>query len=274
VTRVRVVRDGVERVFIKLYHGTTLHGQQRADESGPPRPMTYYHERGPVGHLFAALPPEKLRKVAVVGLGTGAVAAYARPGQDWIFYEIDPAVVQVANNEEYFRFLSSCQGKSCNVVLGDARRQLTRAANASFDLIILDGFCSDAIPVHLLTREAIRLYVQKLAPDGVILLHVSNVHLDLPPLIRRLADDHEPRLAVRYCPDMFPTESERADGKTMSQWMVMARSEADLSPLLDNKRVKGTTAKFLFWETVPWQEGPIWRDDFANLLRVWKKREE
>src|SRR5204862_5877583 len=139
-------------------HGTTLHGQQRADEPGPPRPMTYYHERGPVGHLFATLPLKDKRKVAVVGLGTGAVAHYARPGEDWTFYEIDPAVVQVAEDAQYFRFLSSCRERrdergrkvECRVVPGDARRQLVKAPAAAFDVIILDAFCSDAIPVHLL----------------------------------------------------------------------------------------------------------------------------
>ncbi len=268
---IRVTRDGK---FIKLIHGTTLHGQQRADEPGPPRPMTYYHQKGPVGHLFASLaedPRKKDRtlKVGVVGLGTGAVASYARPGEEWTFYEIDPAVVRIARDTSYFRFLSESRG-SCNVVLGDARRHLTRAPDGAYDVIILDGFCSDAIPVHLLTREAIALYVSKLAPNGIIALHVSNNHLDLPPLIRRLADNHDPKLVVRYCHDM-PLDSERDDGKTESQWMLLARTEADLGPVIDRKHA--TAKKSLVqWNEVPWEDGPIWRDDFANLLRVWKKR--
>ncbi|HEY1188329.1 MAG TPA: fused MFS/spermidine synthase, partial [Gemmata sp.] len=235
---IRVTRDGQ---FIKLIHGTTLHGQQRADEPGPPRPMTYYHRRGPVGQLFDSLPPKPGRKVGVVGLGTGAVASYARPGEEWTFYEIDPAVVRVARDTSYFRFLSECQG-SCGVVLGDARRHLTKAPDGTYDIIILDGFCSDAIPVHLLTREAIALYVSKLAPGGIIAMHVSNNHLDLPPLIRRLADDHSPKLVVRYCHDS-PTDAERADGKTESQWMLLARSAADLAPVLDRTRHGGSPVR-------------------------------
>ena len=264
---VRVTRDGP---FVKLFHGTTLHGQQRADEPGPPRPMTYYHRSGPVGHLFAALPPGRVKAVGVVGLGTGAVAAYAQPGQRWTFYEIDPAAVRVARDTAYFRYLSECRGE-CDVVLGDARRHLARAPDGAYDLILLDGFCSDAIPVHLLTREAVALYVSKLAPGGIIALHVSNPHLDLPPLVRRLADDHSPKLAVRYCHDT-PTAAARADGKTESQWLLLARAEADLAPVVRAGWLDlGGSA--VVWNEVPWTRGPIWRDGFANLLGVWKKRD-
>ena len=272
---IRVTRSP-DGKFVRLFHGTTLHGQQHADESGPPRPMTYYHQRGPVGHLFACLPEERVKKVGVVGLGTGAVAAYAKPGQEWTFYEIDPAVVRVAEDKQYFRFLSSCRerGVSCDVVLGDARRQLIKAPDGAYDVIILDGFCSDAIPIHLLTREAIRLYTSKLAPNGVIAMHVSNVHLDLPPIIARLADDHDPPLHVRVCNDTVPSSEEREDGKAASQWMLLARTEEDLRPMLRPRQLPPPT-KQQVWERVPRSpDAPLWRDDFANLLAAWKKREE
>ena len=273
---VRVTRSP-DGKFVRLVHGTTVHGQRRADESERPRPMTYYHETGPVGHLFGALPSTSGRRVAVVGLGTGAVAYYAKPGDQWVFYEIDPAVVRVAEDEKYFRFLAASRERSdatgrrakCEVVQGDARRQLTKVADGSFDVIILD-VCSDTIPIHLLTREAIRLYFQKLTPTGVLLVHISNEHLDLKSLIRRLADDHSPALVARGCHDS-PLETERADGKTDSHWMVLARTEAALAPILAPDRV-AAPAKFLTWSQVGWEDGPIWRDDFANLLRVWKKR--
>lgn len=267
---IRVTRSP-DGKFVRLIHGTTMHGQQRADEPGRPRPMTYYHERGPVGHLFACLPEERTKRVGVVGLGTGAVAHYARPGSKWTFYEIDPSVVRVARDERYFRFLSSCLGE-CEVVLGDARRQLTKVPDSAFDVIILDGFCSDAIPVHLLTREAIALYVSKLRPGGAMALHISNNHLDLKPLIRRLADDHNPPLTVRYCHDS-PTENERLDGKTDSQWMVLARRDEDLASLGLSTPLPAHTKRQI-WQSVEWREGPLWRDDFANLLRVWKKNED
>ncbi len=257
---VRITRSP-DGKFIRLVHGNTVHGQQRIDETGPPRPMTYYHEKGPVGNLFRSLPPERLRKVAVVGLGTGAVASYAKPGQDWTFYEIDPAVARVA--QDYFTFLSHCKARSCDIVLGDARRKLMLAPDGEFDLIILDAFSSDAIPVHLLTREAIQLYVQKLAPRGVLAMHVSNNHLDLPPLVDALAADHAPPLVSRYGYDS-PTDSEKDDGKMASQWMVLARTDADL----------GTMARGPTW--LPVREasrGPVWRDDFANLFWAWKRKD-
>ncbi len=295
---IRVTRSP-DGKFTRLIHGTTLHGQQRVDEPGPPRPMTYYHQKGPIGHVFESLPPGRVKKVGVVGLGTGAVASYAQPGQHWTFYEIDPAVVRVARDTRYFRFLSSCEerGARCDVILGDARRQLIKAPDGEFDVIILDGFCSDAIPVHLLTREAIDLYVSKLAPHGVLAMHVSNVHLDLPPLIAKLADTRDPPLEVRVCHD-GPSESQRLDGKTESQWMLLARTEDDLRPMLQHTQppklagwemlalplavpavpvpaVQIFPPQWIRWEPVPRNpDAPLWRDDFANLLRAWKKREE
>lgn len=257
VVRVTKSPDGK---FIRLIHGTTLHGQQRADEHDNPRPMTYYHPKGPVGAVFSSIPPERIKRVGVIGLGTGAVAYYARPGQEWTFFEIDPAVARIAG--DYFSFLPTCKADSCKVVLGDARRSFARIPDDYFDLIILDGFCSDAIPVHLLTREAIQLYFKKLTPGGVLAVHISNNHLDLPPLVARLAADHDPPLAVRYCHDVA-SDPDRLDGKSDSQWMVLARSEAALGKMATNA----------YWQRVPVVPGPIWRDDFANLLSVWKKRE-
>ena len=259
--QVRVTQSPDGR-FVRLVHGTTLHGQQRTDEPGPPRPMTYYHEKGPVGHLFRALSPGPGRRVGVVGLGTGAMAAYARPGDRWTFYEIDPAVKRVAEDPRFFTFLANCRGE-CEVVLGDARRQLGRVPDGGFDVLVLDAFSSDAIPVHLLTREALALYVRKLAPGGVLAMHLSNNHLDLPPLVERLAKDHDPPLVARLMTDQ-PTDGEREDGKAASAWVVLARSAADLGPM----------AKGPHWQPVRPTPGPVWRDDFANLLSVWKRSEE
>ena len=126
----------------------------------------------------------------------------------------------------------------------------------------MDAFSSDAIPVHLLTREALQLYVRKLAPGGVLAMHVSNVHLDVHTLVARLAADHDPPLACRYSHDVA-TDVEKEDGKTDSQWVVLARTEADL----------GSMAKGPHWQPIRSDGGPVWRDDFANLLWVWKRRD-
>jgi hypothetical protein len=257
----RVTRSA-DGQFIRLVHGTTQHGQQRTDEPGPPRPMMYYHQNGPVGRLFAKLPPERKKRVGVVGLGCGAMAAYAEPGQEWTFYEIDPAVVRIASDPEYFTFLSECK-VAPEIVLGDARRKLADEPDGHFDLIVLDAFSSDAIPVHLLTREAFALYARKLARGGVLAFHLSNRYLDLPPLVARLGADHDPPFAIKVDRDM-PSDRDRDDGKFPSVWAVLARDPSDL----------GTVVKDAHWQTEPVRPGPLWRDDFSNLLAVWKGNDE
>ena len=264
---VRVSRSPDGR-FIRLIHGTTIHGQQRTDEKGCPRPMTYYSESGPIERLFHDLSKRKtkIQRVAVVGLGTGTVAYYAKPREDWTFFEIDPAVARIAQNPDYFGFLSCCKERGVNyeIVLGDARRNLTKLPDASFDLIILDGFCSDAMPVHLLTREAFSLYFKKLSPNGVLAVNVTNPHLDLPPLVARTAGAADNSLTVLEYHDR-PGEHDRMLGSVESQWMIMARSDPAHDPVLFDP---------YWWRRTTASKGPIWRDDFANLLAVWKKHGE
>ncbi|MCE9564380.1 MAG: fused MFS/spermidine synthase [Planctomycetes bacterium] len=264
VVRVSRSPDGK---FIRLIHGTTIHGQQRCDEADCPKPMTYYSESGPIGRLFQDLSKRKtkLHRVAVVGLGTGTVSYYAEAGQEWTFFEIDPAVARIAQNPEYFGFLRCCKerGVKYDIVLGDARRKLTKVPDASFDLIILDGFCSDAMPVHLLTREAFAMYFQKLTPTGVLAVNVTNPHLDLPPLVARTAGSFDSSLTVLEYHDR-PGERDRKLGSIESQWMIMARSDPARDPVLFDP---------YWWRRTTIADGPIWRDDFANLLAVWKKSE-
>ncbi|MBA4189140.1 MAG: hypothetical protein C0467_14175, partial [Planctomycetaceae bacterium] len=259
VVRVSRSPDGK---FIRLIHGTTIHGQQRADDAQCPQPMTYYSQSGPIGRLFQDLAKRKtkIQRVAVVGLGTGTVSYYAEPGQEWTFFEIDPAVARIAQNPEYFGFLHCCKAKY-EIVLGDARRKLTKLPDASFDLIILDGFCSDAMPVHLLTREAFGLYFQKLTPTGVLAVNVTNPHLDLPPLVARTAGSSNSSLTVLEYHDR-PGERDRQLGSIESQWMILARSDPARDPVLFDP---------YWWRRTTVADGPIWRDGFANLLAVWKK---
>jgi SAM-dependent methyltransferase len=245
--------------FVRLVHGTTQHGQQRP---GDPKPLMYYHPTGPIGRLLEKLPAERTRRVAVVGLGCGAMTAYARPGEAWTFFEIDPAVVRIARDDRFFTYLRDSRVEP-RIVLGDARRQIAREPDGSFDLIVLDAFSSDSIPVHLLTAEAFALYGRKLTPGGVLAFHLSNRYLDLPPLVARLGAGHGPPFAAKVDADE-PTDREREDGKFASTWVVLARDPADLGPV----------AKDTHWQVVRPTDGPVWRDDFSNLLGVWKKSAE
>jgi hypothetical protein len=249
--------------FRQLVHGNTVHGRQRIDEEGPPVPRSYYHRDGPIGRLFRTLGRTQTRfaeaKIGVVGLGIGSLAAYAEPGQQWSFYEIDPAVYRLASNPAYFNFLQSCRARKLDIVLGDARLRLEDAPAGQYDLLILDAFSSDAVPVHLLTREAMTLYRNKLAPDGLLAFHISNRYLDLKPVLANLAADAEWNCRVGEDLGVLDAES----GKDPSVWVVMAASENPLKPL----------SKIL-WEPLPGQPGvAVWRDDFSNILSFFKWRE-
>ncbi|HXY39667.1 MAG TPA: fused MFS/spermidine synthase, partial [Vicinamibacteria bacterium] len=182
----RVREDPATRLRV-LLHGTTLHGMQSLDPAWRREPLGYYDRRGPVGQAFAALPAASRARVAVVGLGVGGLAGYARPGQRFTFFEIDPAVERLAREARWFSYLADC-GDHCSVVTGDGRLSLGREPERAYDLLVLDAFSSDAIPVHLLTREAFTLYRSRLAEGGALLVHLSNRHLDLAPVLGRLAD--------------------------------------------------------------------------------------
>ena len=165
------VTENQEQNLHRLFHGSTLHGQQSLEPSRSREPWTYYARSGPIGQLFAALEPRLDRpgtRVAVVGLGAGTLATYALPGQRWTFYEIDPAMERIARDPRFFTYLRDSEAQALEVVLGDARLQLRNAGDHAYQLIVLDAFSSDSLPVHLITREAIRLYRAKLAERGVL----------------------------------------------------------------------------------------------------------
>ncbi|MGQ0443805.1 MAG: spermidine synthase [Beijerinckiaceae bacterium] len=187
VYRVSIEGDTHES-FLKLMDGTTLHGVRSLVPGEERLPMAYYSHDGPFGRFFAALAPESVRHVAVIGLGSGGLACYARPSQDWTFFEIDPLVERIARDPRYFQFLANC-GNQPRVVLGDARLSIAGSPDGTYDVLILDAFSSDSIPMHLLTREALAMYLRKLAPGGHLLFHISSRSLDLIPVVRALAAD-------------------------------------------------------------------------------------
>ena len=216
-----------EGSYRRLIHGSTLHGQQSLDPGRGREPLTYYHRTGPIGQVlgvFAARPARPY--VAVVGLGAGTLASYATADQRWTFYEIDPAVVRIARDPRYFTYINDCRARSCDIILGDARLRLREAPESGYGLIILDAFSSDAIPVHLLTREALRVYRSKLADGGLIAFHISNRYIDLAPVLGRLARDAGLVARVRF--DLALSPEQVGDGKLASTWVVIAARVADL----------------------------------------------
>jgi hypothetical protein len=201
VYHIRLVGAGS---MLVLQHGTTVHGVESLRRGEETVPLGNYTREGPFGRFFAAIADRGAREVGVIGLGAGGLACYAQPGQAWTFHEIDPEVERIARDRRYFHFLDRC-GNDPRVILGDARLTLQNVPDRHYDVIVVDAFSSDSIPLHLLTREALALYHRKLAADGVILFHISNRYLDLAPVIAALAaDSGSPARHMRYLP---PTAS-------------------------------------------------------------------
>lgn len=263
---------GVHRItrvetFNRLYHGTTLHGAQTVDvETGTPieplEPLAYFHTNSPIGQVFAAWQSkQRLQNIGVVGLGVGALAAYANDDQRMTFYEIDPLVRQIAEDERYFTFLSAARqrGVDVQVVLGDARLTLNEVPRHSLDMLVIDAFSSDSIPVHLLTREAMELYLSTIDEGGVIAMHISNRYLNLAPVIANLASSLDVMCLVRD--DSFVTlEHAQLTGREGSVWVLLAREDQDLSPLTL------TAASALWLRTQGNAAERLWTDEYAHVL--------
>ncbi|MFL9842236.1 fused MFS/spermidine synthase [Sphingomonas sp. ST-64] len=241
----------------RLAHGTTLHGVQLTGNAERlKQPTTYYVPGSGVGQAMQALPPlfGARARVGVVGLGTGTLACYALPGQSWRFYEIDPAVVTLARGA--FRFLDACL-PDASIVLGDARLRLAEAPPASLDLLVLDAFSSDAVPMHLMTLEAFATYGRVLAPDGLLLVHISNRFLSLEPVVERAAKAGGWSAAqLTYHPPLIEELNEAAT----SDWIALSRSPQRLAQL--TSRADG-------WRRLEGRPGfTPWTDDYATILPV------
>lgn len=253
VVRVRQQGDASDPSTLerKLVHGSILHGQQYMSSETRRRPTSYYVESSGIGRVLLAGADRPL-EVGVVGLGTGTIAAYGKPGDRYHFYEIDPAVVAVA--QRYFTFLSDSRA-AVQLHVGDGRLLLQRSPTPQFDVLAVDAFSGDSIPVHLLTREAVALYQQRIKPGGVIALHVSNRYLDLRPVVGRIASDMG--LHVAYVED----EIQEHDGpeKSSSDWILLARERGALErPLIQEavRALPGTRAR------------RAWTDDYSNIAQV------
>jgi hypothetical protein len=249
-----VVRQD-DPISTQLMHSTTLHGMQSGGMSQECEPLTYFARTGPIGQTMTALQKiGKATRVGVLGLGAGSLAGYMQPGEDWVFYEIDPAVERIARNPEYFTFLVHC-APDANVILGDGRLTLARQPARRHDLIIVDAYNSDAPPVHLMTREAMALHLEKLAPGGFPAFNISNRHFGFKPVIAALARDAGLTGLVQY--DAAALEAERRSGKAASEWVLLARTPSDFGALARDPR----------WQPLP-DPGPfpVWIDDYSSVL--------
>jgi hypothetical protein len=238
-----------------LFHGNTIHGRQFVNESLQTEPLSYFHREGPLGQIFDAYNSNPASpNIAVVGLGAGSMACYSRPEQHWTFYEINPAVISIAQNTEYFTYLQKCAVGPTQIIVGDARLQLQNAPDHHYGLIVLDAFNSDAIPIHLMTKEAIELYTSKLATGGMLAFHISNRSLKLDTVLANLAGQNGATVL-----SFADGEYDPVRGKDPSEWAVMAQHSPALDDLIANPR----------WQVLrPRTESDLWTDDFSNILRV------
>ena len=256
---IRVIDEGNTRM---IKHGVIDHGRQSTDPRKRCEPISYYHREGPLGAVFASFEGRtKQTNVAMIGLGAGATAAYSRPNHHWTFYEINPAVIAVARDSGYFTYLNECAQAPVDIVVGDARLKLKEAPDGHYDLIVLDAFSSDSIPVHLLTQQALDLYLAKLAPGGLVAFHISNRYLDLGPVIAALANSRGlSGIDLQYL------KTNEAPIKFPSRWIVLtsdASEFASLAKLPDARTLSGNA------------NSDVWTDDYSNILSafIWRQRQ-
>ena len=272
--RVETVRSffGVHKIVVTpngqyhvLMHGTTIHGAEkfRNDDgtpvTGQPEPITYYHKDGGIGQAITAIRERKGAplRVAVIGLGSGTLVCAAEPGEEWKFFEIDQTMVDTARDPKYFTYIQSCK-PDLEPVIGDARLTFAREPDGVYDLIIVDAYSSDAIPIHLATEEAMEIYKSKLAPQGAVVMHVSNRHLELSSVVVGIADANDMKSWV------YSEDSGRDNEYIFSTSVVAsARDEADVGKLASSGQWAMTEAE---------DDQRVWTDDYSNVLgAVWRR---
>jgi hypothetical protein len=264
---VHKIYDTEDGRFRILKHGSTIHGAQIiADEdgnplSGSPKPITYYHDRSAINQVIWSVRARKAGplRVAVIGLGSGTLACRSEPGETWRFFEIDPTVVEIARNPDHFTFLSFC-APDLPIVIGDARLTLTQESDGAYDLIIVDAYTSDAVPVHLATAEAMHLYKSKLAPHGVVLMHISNRHLELKSVVAGIADANGLQTWIW---SSYTEESDDDNYIFGSDVAIAAKDTDDIGELKWSRS----------WVLTPRDPSlRIWTDDYSNIAgALWRR---
>jgi hypothetical protein len=240
-----------ETAMRRLMHGVIMHGEQYLHPDKQNRITTYYTESSGVGLAIKYFQGERPVRVGVVGLGTGTLAAYGRAGDVIRFYEINPQVIEIARRD--FKFISGSKGR-VDTVLGDARLTMEREAPQQYDVLAIDAFSSDAIPVHLITKEAMAIYLKHIKPDGVIAFHVTNRFLKLSPVVKQIADTYGLKVAL-IADDEGEGDASRTD------WVLVTRNQK----LLDNEKIKEDTTEIT---EIPRLR--LWTDDFNNLVQILK----
>jgi hypothetical protein len=272
--RVETVRSffGVHKIVITphgqyhvLMHGTTIHGAERFQNddgtavTGRPEAITYYHKDGGIGQAIAAVRERKGSplRVAVIGLGSGTLTCASEPGETWKFFEIDQSMVDTARDPRYFTYIKNCE-PDLKPVIGDARLTFAREPDGIYDLIVVDAYSSDAIPIHLATEEAMAIYKTKLAPQGAVAMHVSNRHLELASVVVGIAEANGLESWV------YSEDSGRDNEYIFATSVVVsAREEADVGKLASSD----------VWALTEADENQrVWTDDYSNVLgAVWRR---
>lgn len=249
----------VEEDGLRIYgNGTTTHGAQRLVDlaADRPEPQLYYHRNGPMAQVLTSAKADAAQGVGIVGLGIGALACYAQPHQSWHFYEIDALVAEIAHDPAHFTFMRNCAPEA-RTHLGDARMVLAEQDGLDFDILVIDAYSSDSVPIHLTTAEAFRIYLRHLSRDGVLLFHISNRYYDISLPLGRLAEAMG--LAARI--QAYAGNSAEDPGDVASTVVVLARSEAALGDLAADPR----------WAPLASDGGQVWTDDFANVLEALRR---
>ncbi len=247
-------------ILHSMYSGTTQHGAQVITNNNQCTPISYYGEQGPIGQLFQSYRDIDAHwRVGIIGLGSGALGAYARPDQHWRFYELNPAVIKMATTPDYFSYLHDCMSQY-DIYAGDARLTLARQQSHHFDLLVIDAFTSDSIPTHLLTREALELYLSRLGDHGLLAFHISNHYLNLEPVLA----DHIRQLGLYGVIQKYRPEKKSLT--YASDWVVLAKNKADLTALLRHNPQR--------WRSLDktLRLSQSWTDDFTSLISVWKNQ--
>ncbi|HEY0115015.1 MAG TPA: fused MFS/spermidine synthase [Allosphingosinicella sp.] len=250
-----------EPIALALTHGTTLHGIQNLVPGTETVPTSYYARRSAIGHALVNAPQlyGPNARIGVVGLGSGTLSCYKQPGQNWRIFEIDPAMVEIARTR--FSFLSRC-APDAQIILGDARLRLAEQAPGSIDILAVDAFSSDAVPMHLLTHEALQVYGRAVQRDGIVMFHISNRYLDLKPVIADLAETGGWTAALL---DYNPTQEEELMNATISIWIALSRNPASIERLT---QLSGENTTWFSLQRRPGFSG--WSDDYASIIPILK----